>query len=569
MKATAAAEPTSQPVNAAERFSSWIRFTWLREIAETPAVTTFRGEEAETSHLITVELLSESAARDADQVRLFYLEAEAAARLRHPQIARAYPAHPFALSHLRCARHLPGSESLRDRLVREGWLEPAHALPILAQAAEALAFAHEAGVLHLNLQPEHIWIDRFDRVFLTGFGLAEEKHLEWARRRRTQTCAPSYISPEQFDEQAGTRAGDVYALGVIFYELLTDRVPFDSNDFDQVRDRHKTSAPRAPQELRPELPHELSEIVTALLHRDPKIRLRTFAEINKLCALENVGQALAHSKWRRAKALPETQARMTNPMPLSELAAEVSTSPVASRSAETLPARRAFPPAWLSVLQRHHRAYWSGLALLIVAGLAWFFFPALRNSLNKRGAPAATIGDKTSHPNPAQRAAMPTAPSLTQQSVAGTSQATSQIAPLNLPSIAGTPKTGAFDFGIPIKRVSPVYPGFARRAAGEVVVDVFVSEKGNVMQARVVSGLKVFRVSALSAARQWQFAPTTFNGAPVRTHRMIAFHYIPPEPSPAEQQTQLRPSGRNHQAKPKIGNRFLRPFRHLARPFRN
>ena len=235
MKATAAAEPTSQPVNAAERFSSWIRFTWLREIAETPAVTTFRGEEAETSHLITVELLSESAARDADQVRLFYLEAEAAARLRHPQIARAYPAHPFALSHLRCARHLPGSESLRDRLVREGWLEPAHALPILAQAAEALAFAHEAGVLHLNLQPEHIWIDRFDRVFLTGFGLAEEKHLEWARRRRTQTCAPSYISPEQFDEQAGTRAGDVYALGVTLYELLALRSPFAADSDARLR----------------------------------------------------------------------------------------------------------------------------------------------------------------------------------------------------------------------------------------------------------------------------------------------------------------------------------------------
>lgn len=568
-QATTTAEPVPQPLNAAERFASWIRFKWLREIAATPTVTVFRGEEAETGNAVTVELLSEKAARDAEQVRLFYLEAEAASRLRHPQIARAYAAEPFASSHLRRARHLPGSESLRDRLIREGWLEPAHALLIIAQTAEAIAQAHQAGVLHLNLQPEHIWIDRFDRVFITGFGIADEKHLDWARRKRMPACAPPYISPEQFDGQAGTRAGDLYALGVIFYELLTDRVPFDSNDFDEVRQRHKTSAPRAPHELRPELSPALSETVMAMLHRDPKVRLRKFAETNKLASLKNVGQALACTQPPQAKVRPETQApRMTNPMPLSELAAAVSTSPAAAafRSPGSPNSRQPFPSALLGLLERSRRFYWAGLALLVVAGLSWFFLPALQNYFDKRGAKSTPASEQINRRDSTPNAAAQTVPALTQQSVAGASQTTSPIAPLNLPSIEGTPKAGAFDFGVAIKRISPVYPRYARRAVGEVVVDVLVNERGNVTQARVVSGLKVFRASALTAARQWKFSPTTFNGAPVKTHRMIAFHYVPPESSPAtptRQSTEPRPPA----AKPKTGNRFLRPFRRLARPF--
>lgn len=105
------------------------------------------AEDVEAANPVVVELLSQSAAQDPEQVKLFYLEAEAAARLQHPQIARACAAEPFALTHQRCGSlqpGLPAAETLRELLSRGGWFEPQRAVRVIAQVAGALAYVHQA-----------------------------------------------------------------------------------------------------------------------------------------------------------------------------------------------------------------------------------------------------------------------------------------------------------------------------------------------------------------------------------------------------------------------------------------
>lgn len=295
------------------------RFNWMREVGRSARGTIYHAE-ARGEGLFTVEVLADEAAADAKQVEVFYLEAEAAARLEHPHIVKAFTAEPIAGTHLRRIAFMRGTETLRQLLVRVGWFDPGHALRLTAQIAQALDYAHQARVLHLNLDPEHIFLDSDGRVQVAGFGLATDEPRPWVRQLRVSKCAPPYLSPEQLNGAPGVEASDLYALGVICYEMLSDRIPFDSNDVEHLRRRHRTQTPQPPHNLRPGLPLEPSRAVMELLERDPEQRVHLF---NGAGGLRTALRLAYDLETAPPKA---TAARYTNPMPLFEIAAELAES---------------------------------------------------------------------------------------------------------------------------------------------------------------------------------------------------------------------------------------------------
>jgi serine/threonine-protein kinase len=565
-----AEEPSSGPARAS-------RYAWIREVGQAEDGAVFRAQEAETGNLVTVELLSQVAARDPKQVELFYLEAEAGARLQHPNIARAYKAEPFGQTHQRRASHLPDVQTLRELLVHGGWFDPARATRIIEQIADALAYAHGAGVLHLNLQPEHIWLGGDDWVFITGFGIPEGEQFVWARRLRASRSAPPYLSPEQLCGQVGGRASDLYALGVIFYEMLTDRVPFDSNDLDQLKLRHKVKTPRPPHEFNHDLTPEISDTVMALLTRDPLTRAWLFNGASGFKAPgvpakdpEPVPQALTPQPLPRA--FPPQPPRMTNPMPLSELVSEVGASPTAlepRRPAEELAVSQPAPaPQPYTPRQRSRVHYRSVLVMIGLVMLPWIVIFAIQTRGGKRNAhPPQSSGQ------PDQTSSVASAANHVVQG-AGQSQSEAAASPvasgsakdvsknpvtagpgdgvaaddmivgppamprgstrtdaLSSPPASEVTKAGNLILGAPVRRVGPAYPesARARRTTGVVVVEVKLNERGHVTEARAESGPEVFRESAVAAARKWQFSSTTLNGVPVVASRKITFHYDWPE----------------------------------------
>lgn len=309
------------------------RFNWMREVGRSARSTIYHAE-ARGEGLFTVEVLAEEAAADAKQVEAFYLEAEAAARLEHPHIVKAFTAEPVAGTHLRRSAFMRGTETLRQLLVRVGWFDAGHALRLTAQIAHALDYAHQARVLHLNLDPEYIFLDRNGRVQVAGFGLATDEPRPWVRQLRVSKCATPYLSPEQLNGALGAEASDLYALGVICYEMLTDRIPFDSNEVEHLRRRHRTQTPQPPHNLRPGLPLEPSRAVMELLERDPEQRVRLFSGAGGLRAALRLAYDL--------ETVPPkaTAARHTNPMPLFEIAAELTESKLEAQT----PSPRATPP---------------------------------------------------------------------------------------------------------------------------------------------------------------------------------------------------------------------------------
>jgi eukaryotic-like serine/threonine-protein kinase len=221
---------------------------------------------------VQLDVLLPDFANDSRQRELFHLEAQAAARLAHLNIARTSKPQELDGLHFCVIEYKPQARTLRDLLSRNGWLAVERACDIADQIAGALDCAHRLGVLHLQLSPDCILIEPNGRVTVAGFGIEAAPQLAWAQRERARRLAATYASVEQASGTTCTAASDLYSLGAIFYEMLTDRVPFDSDDADYVRERQLQFTPAPPHLISPEVSEATSNVVMKLLDREARNR---------------------------------------------------------------------------------------------------------------------------------------------------------------------------------------------------------------------------------------------------------------------------------------------------------
>ena len=219
--------------------------------------------------LVRLKVLRASLAGDDRQVELFRHEAGAAARLSHANILKTTEAEELNGIHFSVTEEKPDLITLRDHLDRRGWLNAEEAAQISRQIADALQHAHSRGVLHLALEPEKVLLDQAGTAYVTGFGIERAKDLLWARQERSRHCAARYIAPEQILSGEVDQRTDLYLLGLILFEMLTDRAPFESTDMADLKSKHLARTPAPPHTFRPELSKELSETVMDLLSKRP------------------------------------------------------------------------------------------------------------------------------------------------------------------------------------------------------------------------------------------------------------------------------------------------------------
>jgi TonB family protein len=273
----AAAPQTTNETDAGVSAILSEEFQILRELTKTRACSTYlardlrapAGGDPDTAGLVRLKVLSGPAAGDARQVELFRLEASAAASLSHRNIVKAESAEEVGGVHFCVTEQRPGLITLGDHLKKKGWLSADEAVRVCQQIADALEYAHGHGVLHLALRPEDVLLDEDGNVFVTGFGISRSKELLWARQERSHHCAARYISPEQVVAADADQRSDLYLLGLLLYEMLTDRAPFESGDETSLRLKHLTRTPEPPHTFRQELSRALSQIVMDLLAKRP------------------------------------------------------------------------------------------------------------------------------------------------------------------------------------------------------------------------------------------------------------------------------------------------------------
>jgi TOMM system kinase/cyclase fusion protein len=241
--------------------------------------------------------------RGPDQVRLaarlrFLREARAAAAVRHPNVC---PIHDVGEDAGRpyVVMALVEGESLGDRLGRQGRFEDSReAVALVIQVADALAAVHAAGVVHRDVKPGNILLDRAGTPYLSDFGLARAADGEHLTEAGTLLGTPAYMAPEQAARELGAVGpwSDQYSLGVVLYHLLTGRPPFQGDPL-AVLYQVGTSEPPPPSQVRPDLDPALVSLLLKALARQPRDRYRSVADF-----------AAALRSWREQPAVAAPRA---------------------------------------------------------------------------------------------------------------------------------------------------------------------------------------------------------------------------------------------------------------------
>ena len=251
------------------------RFQIARELAKTDTHSIYLARDlsrpagAEDAGLIRLKVLSRLLADDNRQVELFGLEAGAAASLSHRNIIKSTQAEEVNGVHFCVMEERPGVITLHEWLKKKGWMDVDEAVRIGQQIADSLEYAHGQGVLHLALKPDDVLLDEEGNVLISGFGIARDKHLLWAHQERSRRCPARYISPEQIISANVDQRSDLYLLGLLLFEMLTDRAPFESGDEASLRLKHLTRVPEPPHMFREKIPGALSQTVMDLLAKRP------------------------------------------------------------------------------------------------------------------------------------------------------------------------------------------------------------------------------------------------------------------------------------------------------------
>jgi serine/threonine-protein kinase len=235
----------------------------------------YRAHDAWLERDVALKVIRAGAEARPEEVERFFREARAAAALDHPNIVRILDIGTAAGCPYYTMALAPGG-SLKRHAGR--YAEPRAAAALVERVARAVGAAHARGVVHRDLKPSNILLGENGEPLVADFGLAK---LAGAATRMTRTGrvlgTPAYMAPEQAAGRSAdvTPAADVWALGVVLYELVTSRLPYDVTTADAAATRARFPAPVPPRLLRPEIPFELETVILACLRREPGERYLT------------------------------------------------------------------------------------------------------------------------------------------------------------------------------------------------------------------------------------------------------------------------------------------------------
>ena len=239
----------------------------------------FRGTDMRTGRQVAIKVPHPEMESDVVLFERFQREDEIGRKLDHPGVVKVYGDDDR--SQLYMVMEWVDGRLLRQILNDQKPLPPDRAVRIATGIAEALDYIHTHGVVHRDLKPENIMVDSQDNIKLIDFGIASNqgaRRITFAKFSQTMGT-PDYISPEQVRGKRGDPRSDIYALGVMLYEMLTGKVPFSGpNPFAVMNDRLLNN-PVPPRELNPEISPQLQEIIYRALERDPRNRYATAREM--------------------------------------------------------------------------------------------------------------------------------------------------------------------------------------------------------------------------------------------------------------------------------------------------
>jgi len=274
------------------------RYEVIEELGKGGMAKVYRVIDKKVEEEVALKLMNPEIAADEETVHRFRNELKFARKIAHRNVCKMYDLSEEKGNLYITMEYVPG-EDLKSLIRRIGQFTVGKAVSVGRQVCEGLAEAHRLGVMHRDLKPQNIMIDREGNARIMDFGIARSLKAEGITDKGVIIGTPEYMSLEQVEGKDVDQRSDLYALGVILYEMVTGRVPFEGHTPLGVALKQKTEVPRDPRERNAQVPLDLSRVILKCLEKDKNKRYQKAEEL--LSELKKIEERIPTTE----KILPE------------------------------------------------------------------------------------------------------------------------------------------------------------------------------------------------------------------------------------------------------------------------
>jgi serine/threonine-protein kinase len=245
------------------------RYQIIEELGHGGMGRVYRALDLKLNEEVALKLVKPEIALDKGTLERFHNELKLARKVSHRNIGRMHELLEDRGYHFITMEYVPGQD-LRGLIKQTGVLTTGKAVSIGKQVCEGLSEAHRLGIIHRDLKPSNIIIDKEGNARIMDFGIARTLRGKGLTGEGTIIGTPEYMSPEQVEGKEIDQRSDIYSLGIILYEMVTGRVPFEGDTPFTVGIKHKSETPKSPRELNSQIPEDLSRLILHCLENDTR-----------------------------------------------------------------------------------------------------------------------------------------------------------------------------------------------------------------------------------------------------------------------------------------------------------
>ena len=250
------------------------RYEIIEELGKGGMGVVYRVHDQKIHEDVAIKILKPEIASDERTIERFNNELKIARRITNKNICKMFDLNENQGLQFITMEYVPG-EDLKSFIRRSGQVSIGKAISIAKQLCQGLHEAHDLGVIHRDLKPSNIMIDTEGNAKIMDFGIARSTESKGITEAGVIIGTPEYMSPEQVEGDEVDPRSDIYSLGVILYELVTGRTPFEGKTPMSVALKHKTSKPQKPQELNTQVPEVLNRLILKCLEKDREKRYQS------------------------------------------------------------------------------------------------------------------------------------------------------------------------------------------------------------------------------------------------------------------------------------------------------